>query len=131
VRFKEFLENVNPMIFKKHFVERKVVTIKKNDEPVEITLVATNGWIHLGAKDSTQFEIRAEAGLKNQVAWVKFEQHDNHLEALDVVVQPAWRRYGIASEMYKFARELKNDIKPSKLQTAMGKEFWKNKDHSK
>jgi hypothetical protein len=52
------------------------------------------------------------------------------LEAKELAIQPEHRRKGIATEMYRFARELGNDITPSRLQTDMGKQFW-NKDHSK
>ena len=58
-----------------------------------------------------------------------FENINDSLEALDLHVDPKHRRKGLATAMYKFARELGNDIAPSSKQTAMGKLFW-TKDHS-
>ena len=95
-------------------------------------LVATAGYVIYGNKnnESNQFRITAKTAKGDEIGWVNFENIDDHLEALDLVIQPAHRRKGIATEMYKFARELGNDIAPSKLQTTMGKQFWSNKDHS-
>jgi hypothetical protein len=36
-----------------------------------------------------------------------------------------YRRQGLASAMYNFARMLGNDLKPSRLQTQAGEDFWK------
>ena len=41
-----------------------------------------------------------------------------------VHVDSEYRRQGIASEMYNFARELGNEIKPSDAQSSLGKAFW-------
>jgi len=125
--FKDFLrEKVNSKIFFTDFREEKKIL----DD--QFTLVATCGWVGYGAKPgfkSEQFRIVAKKGT-TEIGWVNFENKDGNLEALDLSIQPAYRRKGIATEMYKFARELGNDIAPSKLQTGMGKLFW-NKDHSK
>ena len=134
--FKEFLndkvndklnEKVNDKIFWSDFSETKEIL------DGAYKLVATHGWIKVNAKPahkSDQFKITAKTSKGAEVGWVNFEKFDDHLEALDLAIQPAHRRKGIATEMYKFARELGNDIKPSRLQTGMGKQFW-NKDHSK
>lgn len=74
--------------------------------------------------DTDQFRIEAYKG-KLLVGWVNFENIDNALEALDLVVLKDYRRQGIASEMYKFAEELGNTIRPSSKQTTLGKAFWK------
>lgn len=96
-------------------------------------LIASAGYVGYGAKPdhkSTQFRIIVKTKKGTDVGWVNFEKHDDHLEALDLSVQPEHRRKGIATEMYRFARELGNDITPSKLQTTKGKQFW-TKDHTK
>lgn len=127
MKIKELLEKVNDKIFWSDFRKEKTIQLDK-----EYLLVATAGYIGYGAKPgfkSTQFRIVAKH-KGAEIAWVNFEQHDGKLEALDLSVQPASRRKGIATEMYKFARELGNDIAPSKLQTGMGKIFWSKKDHS-
>lgn len=99
----------------------------------EYTLVASAGYVPYNAKPSyksNQFKIIAKSKSGVNVGWVNFENKDGHLEALDLSVSPKYRRKGIASEMYKFAKELGNDIRPSDKQTAMGKLFWSKKDHS-
>ena len=100
----------------------------------EYTLTASAGYVGYGSKPgykSQQFRIVAKTKSGVEIGWVNFENKDDKLEALDLSIQPEHRRKGIASEMYKFAKELGNDIAPSKLQTAMGKQFWSKKDHNK
>ena len=76
---------------------------------------------------SEQFTVKAYIG-KTQVGWVNFEIQDDHLEALDLYVDARHRRKGIATAMYRFAKELGNDIQPSKKQTGMGQKFWATKN---
>lgn len=129
--FKQFIalaEKVNPKIFWKDFEEDKLIL------DGQFRLEARAGWIKLSAKNpfvSDQFRITAKTIGGVLVAWVNFELIDGKLEALDLKVQDEHTRKGIASEMYKFARELGNDIAPSRMQTGMGKLFWSKKDHSK
>lgn len=128
MRFKEFLlDKVNDKVFYTDFHREKKIL----DDAY--TLIATAGYVGYGAKEgfkSNQFRIVAKTTKGVECGWVNFENKDGKLEALDLSIQPAHRRKGIATEMYKFARELGNDIAPSRLQTGMGKQFW-NKDHSK
>jgi GNAT superfamily N-acetyltransferase len=49
---------------------------------------------------------------------------ERYLSASFVYVSPEFQRRGLASAMYNFARELKNDILPSGSQTRDGKAFW-------
>ena len=95
-------------------------------------LKATPGYMPYipGQRSTTSQYFRIEALLGRAViGWVNFEDIDGNLEALDLHVDPKHRRRGIASEMYKFARELGNTVKPSHKQTGMGRQFW-SKDHS-
>lgn len=120
-------ESVNDKLFWTGYEKRKEIL---NGQYV---LVATAGYVGYGAKPdfkSKQFRIVAKTARGAEIGWVNFENVDNNLEALDLSIQPAHRRKGIATEMYSFARELGNTIAPSKMQTGMGKMFW-NKDHSK
>ena len=115
------VEKVNPDVFKRGF--EKVKTFGK------YTMVATPGRFLLHQKfnePSEQFTIKTFVG-KNQVSWVNFEIKDDHIEALDLHVDDKHRRRGIATAMYKFAKELGNDILPSSKQTALGKTFWATK----
>jgi len=127
MRATEFTETVNDKIFWTDFHEERPIL------DGQYTLVATAGYVGYGAKPghkSTQFRIVAKTAKGAEVGWVNFENKDDRLEALDLSIQPAHRRRGIATEMYRFARELGNDIQPSKMQTGMGKQFW-NRDHSR
>lgn len=124
----ELLERVNDRLFWQGYEKTKSVLDGKYE------LVAKAGYVKYGAKPSyksEQFRIEARTPKKVQIAWVNFENIDGNLEALDLHVDAKHRRKGIATEMYKFARELGNDIKPSSKQTGMGKQFWATKDHSK
>ena len=49
---------------------------------------------------------------------------DPYVVGGNVSVWKEYQRKGIATEVYKFVRELGNDIKPSTTQTAAGKAFW-------
>lgn len=117
------VELVNPKVFHRGF--------ERSMEYGPYTLVATPGYFRYGQKPgepSDQFRIEARKG-RVMVGWVNFENIDDNLEALDLHIDPKHRRKGIATAMYKFAKELGNSISPSSKQTAMGKLFW-NKDHS-
>jgi GNAT superfamily N-acetyltransferase len=123
----ELLEKVNDKVFWKNFQKEKAVL------GGEYKLVALAGWVKLNAPNphkSEQFRIVAKTAKGAEVGWVNFEVKNDKLEALDLAIQPAHRRKGLATEMYKFARELGNDIAPSSLQTGMGKEFWSKIDHA-
>ncbi len=127
MRATEFTETVNDKLFYQGYEKTKPILDGK------YLLVASAGYVGYGAKPgfkSTQFRIVAKSARGGEIGWVNFENKDDKLEALDLSIQPAHRRQGIATEMYRFARELGNDIAPSKLQTGMGKQFW-NKDHTK
>jgi ribosomal protein S18 acetylase RimI-like enzyme len=124
---RELFEAVNKDIFWSSFKEEKEILGGK------YKLIATAGYIEHGAANqykSKQFKIVAKTAKNKQVALVNFEVKDNKLEAIDITVDADHRRKGIATEMYKFARELGNDIQKSEKQTALGKKFW-SKDHSK
>ena len=128
MRVAELFEKVNDKVFWQDFSEDKEIL------DGAYILQARCGWIKINLPNkykSDQFRITAKSKKQGEVGWVNFEVKDGKLEALDLSIQPAHRRKGIASEMYKFARELGNDIAPSRLQTGMGKLFWSQKDHSK
>ena len=127
MRLYELIESVNSKLFFQGYSKEKLILDGK------IKLVASAGYVGYGSKPgfkSTQFRIVAKTPAGAEIGWVNFEDKDGALEALDLSIQPAYRRKGIASEMYKFAKELGNDIRPSKLQTSMGKQFWSKHDHN-
>ena len=127
MKWSELIEKVNDKVFWKDFHQTKDIL------DGQYKLVAMAGWVKISAKNpykSDQFRIVARTQNGVDVGWVNFEVKNDKLEALDLSIQPAHRRKGIATEMYKFARELGNDIAPSSLQTGMGKQFWSKIDHS-
>lgn len=118
-------EVVNTNVFKRGFMQTKSF-IGKNG--IEYILVATHGALPYipgkKASASDQFRIEAYNGTA-LVGWVNFENINNNLEALDLVVNE--KRQGIATAMYQFAKELGNDINPSSKQTPDGRAFWAGK----
>lgn len=132
MKIRELLEAVNDRLFYQGTEHTKIIL------DGEYELLAKAGWVGYGSKPgfkSTQFRIepwKLKDGRRVEaVGWVNFEKIDDDLQALDLTIQPAHRRRGIATEMYKFARELGNTIAPSKLQTHMGRQFWSTRDHSR
>lgn len=115
-------EAVNEKVFQRGFEETKPYD--------RYILVAKHGDLpyipNRRAKQSDQFRIECRKGGA-VIAWVNFEIVDDHLEAIDVNVDNKYRRQGIATAMYKFARELGNDIKPSAKQRPLGRAFWSDK----
>ncbi len=68
---------------------------------------------------------------KKELAWVDFlvksrkEDGEQYLESVYTYVNPANRGQGLSKVMYQYANSLGNDIRPSELQTDMGKSMWK------
>ena len=118
-------ELLNDKIFKPGFEETKSIMDGK------YKLVATPGYVKSGAAQSEQFRIEVQTARGTKLGWVNFEIKNGKLEALDLNVDKQFRRRGLATEMYQFARELGNEIAPSSKQTDLGKKFWSVKDHSK
>ena len=54
-----------------------------------------------------------------------FDIVDDHLESADTHVDRRYRRQGIATAMYNWAKELGNDIVASTSRTTDGRKFWK------
>lgn len=121
----ELFEAVNVKVFKPGFEQTKELPGGK------YKLVAKPGYVKIDQKQSDQFRIEVQTMRGTQLGWVNFVQNGDELEALDLNVDKQFRRRGLATEMYKFARELGNTIVPSGKQTALGKAFWSKKDHSK
>lgn len=124
MRARDFLaDEFNPKVFRRGFETKKEL-----DD--DYTLIARAGYIpYVPGKFVTQsHQFRVEVHYRRSpVAWVNFEVIDDHLEAVDVTVEPEHRRRGLATAMYRFARDLGNEIRPSPKQTAMGRAFWATK----
>jgi len=122
MRFSELTDDVNQEIFRVGFEKSKPILGGK------VVLMATPGMIpyHPTKKitSSDQFRITAKDKDGTQIGWVNFEMIGNELEAIDVVVDPSYRRQGIASEMYRFAKELSgSSLPPSGKLTKHGRAF--------
>lgn len=65
-----------------------------------------------------------------QIAYATFEidEYPDSLNSLDTWVDTKWRRMGIATRMYDWARELGNDIEPSKFLSVQGQKFWRKRN---
>ena len=115
-------EAVNEKVFQRGFEETRPYD--------KYILVAKHGDLpyipNKRAMQSHQFRVECRKGGA-VIAWVNFEIVGDHLEAVDVNVDNKYRRQGIATAMYKFARELGNDIKPSSKQRPLGRAFWSDK----
>ena len=123
----ELTEKINDKIFYTNFDASKEILGGK------YKLVARAGYVRLGSPNkfkSHKFEIRVRTAKGTEVGYANFEQSGEHLEAESIKIDPEHRQKGIATEIYKFVRELGNDIQPSKLQTGMGKLLWSKIDHS-
>lgn len=123
----DLFEKVNEKIFFTNFHKEKEILDGK------YKLVATAGYVRMGAPNkfkSHMFKVVVKTTKGTEVGYANFEQFDDHLEAESIKIDPAHREKGLASEVFKFVREIGNDVKPSKLQTGMGKLLWSKIDHS-
>lgn len=66
----------------------------------------------------------------DEIAWAIFEINDDGetLSSKDTYVNIAYRRQGIATRMYDWARSLGNDIIKSRFVTPAGGKFWKHRN---
>lgn len=127
MKISELVEKVNDKIFYTNFSDSKSILDGK------YTLKARAGYVKMTSPNkfkSHKFEIKIYTAKGADVGYANFEQFEDHLEAESIKIDPAHRQKGIATEVYKFVRELGNDIQPSKLQTGMGKQLWSKINHS-
>lgn len=133
ITFKEFSrifqEKVNDDVFWKGYEKKKEIDTSMGT----FTLVAKAGYVELNAKPafkSKQFRIEVLNHHGAMVGKVNFVEKNDHLEAIDLMVEKKYRRMHLATEMYKFARELGSDIRKSPMLTPLGDKFWSKIDHS-
>jgi hypothetical protein len=105
---------INPDVFKEGFQKLKQL--------------ADGTWLRAYEKDgSLQIDAVKDSKVRSAVT---FDAHDvpelkdKFLDAFSVATRPEDRHQGLATEMYKFASELGNDITPSFAQTTAGKQMW-------
>jgi GNAT superfamily N-acetyltransferase len=61
-----------------------------------------------------------------KIGWVVFTDRDGVWQADNVYVAPEFRRQGVATLMYQYAKSLGYDIQPSKTQTSDGSQMWQS-----
>ena len=61
-----------------------------------------------------------------QIGWVVFTNRDDVWIAENVYVAPEFRRQGVATLMYQYAKSLGFDIQPSETQTSDGNQMWQS-----
>lgn len=72
-----------------------------------------------------------DSNTNKEIAWSTFivqsrdEDNEKYLESMNTKVDPEYRGRGLAKIMYQYANSIGNDIEPSRLQSAMGKDMWK------
>jgi GNAT superfamily N-acetyltransferase len=119
-------EKVNPKTVEPGFkVEKKLGNLR---------MVATgrdaareDGWLGILIKvyDDSKRSIWPEIATARLIVDTKDTADPNNvLKASFLHVDSDYRRQGIASAMYNFARELGNDVAPSSNQSSLGRAFW-------
>lgn len=128
-RPEQTLEYVNPETVEQGFEKTKYLMgkyrmVAKAREPVE-GKTGTYGLI-ITVHDDTQpfWSDVAKARFIVTNKGDTIDPDNDHMEVSMVQVDTAYQRQGLASAMYQFARELGNEIKPSRAQTPSGKAFW-------
>ncbi len=129
-------EVINPKLALKDFYYEKKIELP-NIGP--LTLVAHG----MDTSQPHQFMVTATDDKGNKVGNFRFviidydperrnifgfkvgTKKDPYVIGGNVNVQYNYQKKGIATAVYKFVRELGNDIKPSTTQTAAGKNMWK------
>ena len=81
--------------------------------------------LDLKAEASTRsLSIRAYDADGRMIGQAHFDIVDDHLESFDTYVDRRYRRQGVATAMYNWAKELGNDIVASPDRLPDGKKFW-------
>jgi hypothetical protein len=134
MRIQEIREAINPDILRPEFRKKKMIKVSSG----YVSLVATS--VLDSDEIFPQFLITAYNALNHKIGYLRFNVRDltawkralglggKHprafLTAKMVEVDPRYQKQGIAGEMYKFAHELGNDVKPSDTQTPPGRDMW-------
>ena len=134
---KNIKEKINPEITQSKFYAEKTIDIK---DIGKITLTAKN----ISTKRPPQFVVTVTTSEGKDIGYFRFVVIDYEPEKknmfgfkvkskLDPYVLggnvSVWNQYqkkGIATEVYRFVKELGNDIKPSSTQTDAGKAMWRS-----
>ena len=126
-------ELINPDIVDPNFHAEKQIDTSVG----KLTLVAKN----IAAGNVPQFVVNVMNDEGKSIGYFRFvvadyrpdkklfgfkikSKSDPYVVGGNISVWREFQRKGIATQVYKFVRELGNDIKPSTRQTADGKAFW-------
>jgi len=117
---------VNPEVFKEGFEKVKLILDGKIGLLARHTTSGEgpHGSLIIEAFDTKTGQRVGGANFNPTQPWDKLDINDLYSSATGV--KPDFRRKGIATEIYNFARELDNDVVPSKMQTTEGRNLWES-----
>ena len=94
---------------------KKNYKVGEYDYVADFAVVGNMRYLTMKAYDATGKEVGS----------IDFEVVANTLMSIDTYVDMKHRRKGIATTMYRLAKELGNDVAPSQYQSRAGKKMWK------
>lgn len=113
---------INPAVFREGFEKIKELAGK----PFKLVAYATRDEygpvFRISARKSDGAEIGSADFIPTRGGLKRLPERD--LQSALTEVDPQFQRQGVATEMYKFAHELGNDVIPSTAQTVEGKAMW-------
>jgi GNAT superfamily N-acetyltransferase len=127
MRAQEFtVEKVNPETTQTGFRDQQVVN------QGQWVITAEGQTEHYGNFTANVLHIRVLTNdeQRKELAWAKFlvrqrpEDGEKYLESTYTFVAPEHRGQGLAKTMYQYANSIGNDIRPSRLQTDLGRGMW-------
>jgi hypothetical protein len=131
VRSREFTaEKVNPATTQTGFRDQQVAN------QGQWLITAEGQTEQYGTHTANVLHIRVLTNNKErkELAWAKFlvkqrpDDGEQYLESTYTFVAPEHRGQGLAKVMYQYANSLGNDIRPSRLQTDLGRGMWQGLD---
>lgn len=111
-------EEINADIRNPEFYHEQEISKYKYTAKTELSSSGLTTYLHIRCYDGAKligkvnFEVRNLVGKK----WLESQQTE---------VAPEYKKQGIASTMYAYAKMLGNDIKPSPYQSDEGQDMWK------
>lgn len=111
-------EEINPDIRNPEFEHEQEIGNYKYTAKTQLSSSGLTTYLHIRCYDGAKligkvnFEVRNLVGKK----WLESQQTE---------VAPEYKKQGIASTMYAYAKMLGNDIKPSPYQSDEGQDMWK------
>jgi hypothetical protein len=135
MRANEFSEAINPDILKPKYHREKIIqTIKgpikliadvPNKQDDVFPQIIVKGY-NKENKEVSYLRLNIRDLEKLSFFGIRKQPKNAYLVAGNVMVTDDYQKLGIAREMYKFIKDLGNDIRPSETQTDKGKAMWRS-----